>query len=413
MLAPADPGQTTVVPTETVAIDSAGQDDVRFLRREFGMVEAAEGSHGKVLMRVPEDSVDPIAHAAEAALALHQRRGAVAHPNFLRVVQRTPLPAAPPHARQWALDNDGTVGLVGADVHALAAWTITKGESDVRVAILDEGVDTRHPFLAPAVAAEADFVDGNATAEPDGDDAHGTACAGIVVSRNRDVSGLAPEVSLVAARIAKSDAAGYWIFDDFATADAIDWCWDEAQADVLSNSWGGGPPAPVISRAFDRARTDGRNGRGATVVAAAGNDQGPVDYPGKLPGVVAVGASNQWDKRKTRTSKDGESWWGSNYGRSLFLMAPGVAIATTDIKGPRGYSRSQTTDRFNGTSSSTPFVAAAVALMLSVRPDLTEERTRELLKRTADPLSSAGKWSRYTGYGRLNAYTAIRAARRG
>ena len=185
------------------------------------------------------------------------------------------------------------------------------------MAVLDEGVDTSHPFLSPAVVAERDFVDGNAHARPDGDDAHGTACAGIVVARNRDVSGLAPEASLVAARIAKSDAQGFWIFDDFQTADAIDWCWDDAKADVLSNSWGGGPPAPVITRAFERARTTGRAGRGAVVVVAAGNAQKVVDYPGNLPNVLTVGASNQWDKRKTKTSEDGENWWGSNFGTGL------------------------------------------------------------------------------------------------
>ena len=411
---PVKPGQTTVVPTDTVAVDQARTKVLELLRRRYGMVLVEEGSHGKVLLRAPDDADDPLQYCAEAALALHERAGpAAAHPNFLRVIQRTPLPAIAPGAPQWALDNAGEPGLIGADVHALAAWTMTRGKADIRVAILDEGVDTSHPFLAPAVVAERDFVDSNPTASPDGDDAHGTACAGIVVSRDRNVSGLAPAASLVAARIAKSDARGFWIFDDFQTADAIDWCWDEAKADILSNSWGGGPPVPVITRAFDRARTQGRAGRGALVVVAAGNDQNPVDYPGNLDGVLTVGASNQWDKRKTKTSEDGEDWWGSNYGTGLDLMAPGVGILTTDISGPRGYSGSRTTSTFNGTSSATPFVAAAAALMLTVAPELTEARAREVLQQTTDPLTKSRKWNQNTGYGRLNAYAAARAARRG
>jgi subtilisin family serine protease len=414
MVMPVAAGEATVIPTETIALDHPRKSDLQWLHRKYGMVTVDEGSHGKVLMRVPDDLEEPIQHAAAAALALHDRGGpAAAHPNFLRLIQRVPLPAAPPGKPQWALDNMGKPGLVGADVGALGAWTTTKGAPEVRVAILDEGVDTKHPFLAAAVVAEADFVDQNATATPDGDDAHGTACAGIVMSRNRDVSGLAPGTSLVAARIAKSNSDGFWIFDDFATADAIDWCWDDAKADVLSNSWGGGPPAPLITRAFDRARTNGRNGKGAVVVAATGNDQGPVGYPATLKEVVGVGASNQWDKRKTRSSEDGESWWGSSYGTGLDLMAPGVKIATTDIHGARGYSGSRTTDTFNGTSSATPFVAAAAALMLSVNPALTESRVRELLCQTAEPLGSSGRWSRHTGHGRLNAYDAVRGARRG
>ena len=97
------------------------------------------------------------------------------------------------------------------------------------------------------------------------------------------MKGLAHGVSLVAARIAKGDGGDGWIFDDFNTADAIDWCWRDAQSDVLSNSWGGGAPTDVITAAFRRARTRGRGGKGAVVVVAAGNAQSDVSYPGNLP----------------------------------------------------------------------------------------------------------------------------------
>jgi subtilisin family serine protease len=129
--------------------------------------------------------------------------------------------------------------------------------------------------------------------------------------------------------------------------------------------------------------------------------------------VLTVGASNQWDERKTRTSRDGEDWWGSNVGDGLDIMAPGVAILTTDISGKRGYSTGQTTGTFNGTSSATPLVAAAAALVLSVRPDLTEEEVRQLLIDTTDPMGR-GKpgWTKFLGHGRLNAFEALRAARR-
>jgi subtilisin family serine protease len=303
--------------------------------------------------------------------------------------------------------------VVGADVAAEAAWTITTGAPGVNVAVLDEGVDTAHRYLEAAVTAQRDFVDGHPTARPDGNDAHGTACAGIAVSRGRKARGLAPGAGLVAARIAKGDGGDGWIFDDFNTADAIDWCWRQGKADVLSNSWGGGPPVDVITAAFRRARTRGRQGKGAVVVIAAGNAQGPVQYPGTLPEVLTVGASNQWDQRKTTRSRDGEDWWGSNVGKGLDLMAPGVGILTTDISGPRGYTRRQLTPDFNGTSAATPFVAAAAALVLSVRPDLTEAAVREVLCVTADHIGTGRRgWNPRTGHGRLNAFTALRAARR-
>ncbi|MDH3743914.1 MAG: S8 family serine peptidase [Acidobacteriota bacterium] len=409
LIAPTATVGTTVVPTETVAIDGARVSEVRWMRSHHGMEIVREGRHGKVLMKAPDDSGDGIVAAFAGARAL-QERGNVgaAHPNFLRVVQR-PGQSSRHASSQWALDNPGSPGVIGADVHALAAWTITEGDSAVRVAVLDEGVDTLHPHLRDSVAAEADFVDGNDHARPNGNDAHGTACAGIVVGKRKQTRGLARGVRLVAARIAKSDSQGFWIFDDFETADAIDWCWDDAKSDVLSNSWGGGHPADVISRAFERARTRGRAGKGAVIVIAAGNDQAEVDFPGNLPEMMTVGASNQWDKRKTRTSEDGENWWGSNFGDALDLMAPGVSIRATDIRGNRGYSSGLVTPDFNGTSSAAPHVAAAAALILSVKPTLDEYRVREILNETTDPLPG-GK--RLVGHGRLNVYAALRAARR-
>lgn len=413
MIQPVDPGETTVIPTDTVAVLGARSAEIAWAKREYGATLAQEGSEGKVLLAVPGDVEDAPSVAAELSRRLYERGNVEgAHPNFLRLVQR-PGPASTGAADQWGLDNDGSPGIVGADVAAHAAWTITEGESSVRVAVLDEGVDTQHPYLQPAVSAERDFVDGNPTAMPDGDDAHGTACAGIVLSRNAKLRGLAPGCSLVAVRIAKSDGGQGWIFDDFNTADAIDWSWRDADADVLSNSWGGGPPADVITAAFRRARTRGRGGKGSVVVIAAGNSQGPVSYPGSLPEVLTVGASNQWDERKTRTSQDGEDWWGSNFGEGLDLMAPGVSILTTDISGRRGYSRSRTTPTFNGTSSATPFAAAAAALVLSVRPDLTEEEVRRLLVENTDRIGrTKADWSKYVGHGRLNTFAALRAARR-
>ena len=207
-------------------------------------------------------------------------------------------PSAPGHKPLWNHDNAGDPGIPGADVAAKAAWMITRGRAEVRVAVLDEGVDTDHPALKASVVDQKDFVDGNPHARPDGNDAHGTACAGIIVSRDATYPGIAPECSLVAIRIAKGDSRGNWIFDDFATADAIDWAWHDGKADVLSNSWGGGPAVDVITRAIERARTKGRDGMGCVVIFASGNDNGPINFPGTIDEVITVGASNQWDEQQ-------------------------------------------------------------------------------------------------------------------
>jgi len=403
----------TVLATESVIVEVKKAKELKWLRDKFGMELVQEGRFGKMLMRVPESGERGVRMAFSASLEAYKRKDiGFAHPNFLRVSQK-PKSSSGKSVHFWNINNSGSPGVVGADSHALAAWTITTGSKDIRVAVLDEGVDTRHPYLKEAVVDEADFVDNNTHSRPDGDDAHGTACAGIICSRNNKYKGLAPDVSLVGVRIAKSDSFGNWIFDDFDTADAIDWSWSEAEVDVLSNSWGGGPPTDVITREFERASTQGRGGLGSVVVVASGNEQrSSVGFPANLPNVLAVGASNQWDKRKTRSSQDGEDWWGSNYGDELDLMAPGVKISTTDITGHRGYSNSLTTPNFNGTSSACPHVAAAAALVLSIRPDLEEQVVRDLLTSTADSLSGSDKWNKHTGHGRLNTYRALWEARR-
>src|SRR6185295_12094777 len=103
------------------------------------------------------------------------------------------------------------------------------------------------PSLKRAVVAQRDFIgDKGDSAMPDGSDAHGTACAGVILSRDGTYPGIAPQCGLIAARIAMGDSERHWIFDDFATADAIDWCWRQGAA-VLSNSWTGGAPSDAIS----------------------------------------------------------------------------------------------------------------------------------------------------------------------
>lgn len=410
--------ETVTFATATIIVNEAKQAELTWLKKTYGAEVIEEGSHGTVLLSVPDTNGSGFRRAFDISReAVEKGKVRSVHPNFVRarthrLIQTTPTTAgagALAATLPWNLDNTGSVGVKGADVKAPGAWAITKGVDKIRVAVLDEGVDTKHPSLKPAVVAEKDFVDGKATAMPDRDDAHGTACAGIILSRNSQFPGLAPKVSLVAARIAKSDVINpkVWIFDDKKTADAIDWCWDDAAADVLSNSWGGGLPSDAISRAFERARTLGRKGKGCVIVVAAGNHQAAVHYPGTLPNVLTVGASNEWDERKTTTSRDGETWWGSNFGDELDLMAPGVHIQTTDINGARGYSPDGFTATFNGTSSSCPHVAAAAALILSVAPALKEVDVRAILTSTCDPMSGLKK---HVGSGRLNAEKAVLAA---
>ena len=383
---------TLTLATETVIAEGVRQADLA-AARAFGATVIDEGLDGKVLLRV-----DSVERAFALVDLLLKREVGSATPNFLRRVVPVRL-SAPSTA--WA----------HAKIGVAAAWAVTRGAAAVKVAVLDEGVDTTHPALKPAVVAQRDFIGNNGnSAMPHGNDAHGTACAGIVLSRNSGFPGIAPKCSLIAVRIAMDDGSGGWVFDDFATADAIDWSWRQGAA-VLSNSWGGGAPSDAISRAFARARTQGRNGLGAVVVIAAGNDQSPIDFPGNLPGYVTVGASTPRDERKTRTSSDGENWWGSNFGAALHLLAPGVFIWTSDISGAAGYDPGNFTKTFNGTSSATPHVAGAAALMLSANPALSAASVRTLLQQTAKKLRGQTTWTPEFGWGRLDVAQAVAKAK--
>ena len=125
------------------------------------------------------------------------------------------------------------------------------------------------------------------------------------------------------------------------------------------------------------------------------------------------------DEPKTKTSHDGERWWGSNFGKEVTIAAPGVHNYTTDITGPGGYNTGTKDPNyipdFNGTSSATPIVAGAVGLVLSANPKLTEAQVRKILIDTADKVGGVTydaktKRNDRMGHGRLNVQAAVERA---
>ncbi|UWQ32464.1 S8 family serine peptidase [Leisingera sp. M527] len=301
------------------------------------------------------------------------------------------------------------------------AWKLAVGDPAIKIAILDEGVDTAHEDLAAAIVGSYDGSDDDSYQEPNPWDAHGTSCAGLAAAihgNGKGVLGIGGGCSILAVRIAYSPQQGAdWVTRNSWIMRAIDWSWKNG-ADVLSNSWGGGAPSSAITNAFERARTQGRNGKGCVIAIAAGNANALHDYPSNLDNVLSISASNEYDEPKTPTSQDGEHWWGSNWGPKIDVAAPGVHNYTTDNSGSGGYNTSPAPhgnyyDSFNGTSSSTPIVAGAVGLVLSVNPDLKEDEVRQIIRSTADkvgPLPYVNGRNDRMGYGRLNVLRAVKAA---
>ncbi|MBV7335318.1 S8 family serine peptidase [Chloroflexi bacterium TSY] len=321
-------------------------------------------------------------------------------------MDRLAPPVNDPHyPDQWALTK----------MKVPFAWGINRGRPSIKIAILDEGVQTSHPDLSAKIVTPYDAVDNNNNQEPNSWDGHGTACAGIaaaIANNSQGVAGVARECKIMPIRIAFSSRPGArwttnasWIARGIRTAVA-------RGADVLSNSWGGGPYSTAIRSAFQYARTHGRGGKGCVVMAATGNsNRRSVIYPARYPEVLACGASNEWDERKSTTSRDGEYWWGSNYGAELDFLAPGVHIYTTDNAGAGGYSTGDYFHRFNGTSSATPNASGVGALVLSVDPNLRQWEVRDILRLTARDLNGRG-WDEEHGWGRLDALKALQAAAR-
>jgi len=428
-------GTTRIIPTRRVAlafspaVDEAQQAE---LLAAHGLKLLTRSAYGEVSAELTDTDAD-VFEVAEKLTALAQVE--FAEPDLITITPRDqargPTPGAnggmvSPLTGQPHAAGAGRDPLLGQQYYlerlqAIAATAEVAPRPDIVVAILDEGVDTTHPDLG-GVTRGYDGTDDDEFQEPKGNDAHGTACAGIVGATANNaigIRGVAAGCSMFAVRIAHSDNTGKnWVTTNEWIARSINWSWANG-ADVLSNSWGGGSPSNQISRAFDRARAQGRGGLGSVIVIAAGNDDSPVDFPGNLSNVLTVAASNQDDQPKTKTSSDGETWWGSNHGPEVDVAAPGVRIATTDISGERGYNRSTNAGDyvldFNGTSSACPQAAAVCALVLSANPTLSEAEVRTILRETADKVGSvtydANGHHERMGQGRVNALQAVRRAR--
>ncbi|NHN24852.1 S8 family serine peptidase [Flavobacterium jejuense] len=333
-------------------------------------------------------------------------------PNFIRMIQ--PNTNDPNFASQWAIKNQGYLGgTVDADMDVDEAWSYTTG-TGIKIAIIDTGVDLNHPDLQSNLLSGYDATGGGSNGNQTGN-AHGTACAGIVsgVANNSiGIAGIAYNAKIIPVKVFPTVGSP----TDAMIANGINWAWQNG-ADVLSNSYGGGSYSSTIANAINSAVSSGRNGKGSVVLFSSGNDNGSVSFPSTVASAISVGASSMCDQRKTPSSCDGENWWGSNYGTSLDLVAPGVKIYTTDISGSAGYSSGNYTANFNGTSSACPNAAGVVALILSANPNLTQQEAREILESNVDKVSGYsytttsgqpnGTWNNQVGYGRINAKKAV------
>jgi subtilisin family serine protease len=317
-------------------------------------------------------------------------------------------------ARQWGL----------ARIGAPQAWRVTRG-GGVRVAVVDTGVDFRHPELRHRLVAirGSDLTRNTAYRcpwEPRGgrrsraiaadDNGHGTHVAGIVVARAGNgigVAGVAPNARVLPVKVLKKDGSGL----DATVARGI--CFAVAhKARVINLSLGEDPLQQLLVQgtgAKTAQAVQHAYKKGVAVVLAGGNDSFPLcGFRSVRVQALCVGAVDRNDLKATY----------SNFGDSQALMAPGgtggglqcrddgdiwstIWPGSSDDCSHLGY------QPLAGTSMAAPHVAGVAALVITRFPRRsTPAFLYARLRTTADDLGLPGPDALF-GAGRLNAARAV------
>ncbi|MGC2238688.1 MAG: S8 family serine peptidase [Pyrinomonadaceae bacterium] len=332
-----------------------------------------------------------------------------------------------------AEDKTGEIGIAAVPPPASTMWNLNKilwqqsrtlpnfrDANDIKVAVLDTGIEPTHPDLVGRVArylfnyTEIPSVSGNLDLI-----GHGTHVAGTIAAifgNNFGING-----------ICNCQIHAYKIFDDEPDADtfnnrfiyyvnpamyirALGECVQQ-RVDVVNLSIGGrGTPSGQERILFNTLLANG-----TTVIAAMGNERqlgNPTSYPAAIPGVIAVGATNIDDTVANF----------SNRGNHISISAPGVGIWSTlpTYPGQFGFAgvigadgrltigaprrRETNYDAWDGTSMASPHVAAAAALLLANKGAMSPATVRDRLMQAADRVAGMGGLNHHPdfGAGRLN-----------
>ena len=235
-------------------------------------------------------------------------------------------------------------------VPAAHEWSRGAG---VNVAVIDTGVDTRHPDLQGRIVEKRNFVDTDWQAFDN--DRHGTAVAGLIAATANNslgIVGIAPEASLHAYKacwqIAAGDSAA--VCNTFTLAKALGAAID-ARVQIANLSLAG-PGDPLLTRLVTQARL-----RGMIVVGAEPADRSAA-FPTDIEGVIAVAAMDQQVAARGGT-----------------LAAPGTEVLTLVPDGHYDFA--------SGSSIATANVSGVIALLLARQRAATPSSLMQLLGATA------------------------------
>ncbi|MGE7675511.1 S8 family peptidase [Lysinibacillus sp. NPDC094403] len=257
------------------------------------------------------------------------------------------------------------------------------GNNDVKVAVIDGGVDFKHPDLKSQVLPPFNAA---APANNPYPNDHGTHVAGIVgAAKDNGIGGhgINPNAKILPIDVfnGKEGTTDYFIAQGILYA-------IEQEADVINMSLGGYGESPLVKEAVQKAID-----KGITVVAAAGNEStDEYFFPASYEGVISVGSTNERNKLSSY----------SNYGPSVDLVAPGEDIYSTVHDEKKGSSFA----KISGTSMASPVVAGVASLLKSKYPDLKPYEIEAILEMTAKDLGDKGYDLTY-GHGLIDPVKAL------
>lgn len=275
--------------------------------------------------------------------------------------------------------------LYNADL--VGAWSITRSNNLVTIAMFDSGVTLDHPDLAgnllsdlawdsyyERTLAETKLMTG--TSDNGG---HGTAVAGVlaaVANNGTGVAGASYNANLLPVKVV-NDTNGNT--NTGALARAYAYLFDLINTKRVSNvrvvnmSLGGYGDTFADDDLLRAQISDARDDYGILTVCAGGNGKNgqPLTepcYPGDYDDCISV----------TALEADGTNISWSDYNKYKDISAPGRSIWSTSANG--GYAK------LSGSSLSAPIVSGTIALMYSAEPKATPDEVVNALKTTADPI---------------------------
>ncbi|TPI42417.1 peptidase S8 [Mesorhizobium sp. B3-1-9] len=242
---------------------------------------------------------------------------------------------------------------------------------NVRIAVIDTGIDDTNPALAGVIAEQYDAMPNVPIEKRD----HGTSVDGLIAGVG-PLEGMAPGARIYHARAFEGGKSTMDVI-----LSALDWA-AEQDARIINMSFVG-PKNDLLGTACRNARA-----LGIVLVAAAGNNgpKAPYGYPAAFDGVIAVTATDAKDGLMPQ----------ANRGAYVFISAPGVEMVAPSGAG---------SDVVTGTSFAAAIVSGAIANLIHAAPDRSADEIEKALAATAKDLGPKGRDNDF-GYGLIDTKAA-------